>query len=397
MTLDQKFYRDRRDRPGDLLVGIVVSILLHLTLFFGYDYWLRAFKPEPSLSSQPIPIEFVEVPPNPKQTPPPQTKRRAANNSVAGGKAKPEQPVAVRLAPSVVGRQRAQGARGARGRGENSIQNSQTERRSSLIAKLKPRTEAWTPTIPQPQRRTEALAKLNGVIAPTTIHSPKRQPRQDLLPPSTASSQVATRATRRISQPKPLSQTSSIAPTNIHSPKRQPRQDLQPRSAASSQLATRTTSKTQFQTQPSRTSGAASRLGGSMSVSSRNFNGNYQAALPNSNRFNRGAEGIDARRDVDMGSYLMQLQQRVGQQWIPGLTENSRQTVVYFAVSRSGQVSGLRIVRPSGSSITDSAALSAVSRAAPFAPLPTGYPKSYINIRFTFNINVSGQLELRAR
>ena len=185
--------------------------------------------------------------------------------------------------------------------------------------------------------------------------------------------------------------------TNIQQPTRQPGRDLQPRAAASSQLANRTTSKTQSQTQPSRISGAASRLGGSISVSSRNFRGNYQAALPNSNRFNRGAEGIDARADVDMGSYLMQLQQRVRQQWIPGLTQSSRRTVVYFTVSRSGQVSGLQIVRPSGSSVTDSAAVGAVSRAAPFAPLPTGYPKNYINIRFTFNINVSGQLELRAR
>lgn len=134
-----------------------------------------------------------------------------------------------------------------------------------------------------------------------------------------------------------------------------------------------------------------------MSVSSRNFKGNYQAALPNSNRSNRGTQGIDARRDVDMGSYLMQLQQRVRQQWIPGLTQSSRQTVVYFAVSRSGQVNGLRVVQPSGSSVTDSAALGAVSRAAPFAPLPTGYPRNSINIQFTFNINVSGHLDLRVR
>jgi TonB family protein len=119
--------------------------------------------------------------------------------------------------------------------------------------------------------------------------------------------------------------------------------------------------------------------------------------LPNSNRFNRGAAGIDARRDVDIGSYLQQLQQQVRQQWIPGITQSSQRTVVYFVVSRSGQVSGLRIARPSGSNAIDRAALGAIQRAAPFAPLPTGYSSDYINIQFTFNINVSGELELWSR
>ena len=392
MTLDQKFQRDRRDHPSDLLIGIVVSILLHSILYFGYDYWRRAFKPEHKQSSEPIPIEFVEVPPNSKQTPPPQTKRRAANDSVAGGR-KSEKPVAA-LVPPVVREQGEQGSRGAeeqRGRGAEGQRG-----RSSLIAKLKPQTSALAKLneviapIPQPQPKKQTSA-----IAPN-IPQPKRLTRQDLLPPS-ASSQ-ATRNTRTI---EPKARTSALAKREgviapIPQPQPKPRREQRSPLGASSQLATRITPKIQSQ-KPSRSTGAASRLGGSMSVSSRNFKGNYQAALPNSNRSNRGTQGIDARRDVDMGSYLMQLQQRVRQQWIPGLTQSSRQTVVYFAVSRSGQVNGLRVVQPSGSSVTDSAALGAVSRAAPFAPLPTGYPRNSINIQFTFNINVSGHLDLRVR
>jgi TonB family protein len=98
-----------------------------------------------------------------------------------------------------------------------------------------------------------------------------------------------------------------------------------------------------------------------------------------------------------MGSYLQQLQRQVRQQWIPGMTQNSRQTVVFFTVTRSGQVTNLRIVRPSGSSTTDTAAVGAIRRAAPFAPLPSGFAYNSLKISFTFNINVSGGLDLWVR
>lgn len=80
---------------------------------------------------------------------------------------------------------------------------------------------------------------------------------------------------------------------------------------------------------------------------------------------------------------------------MPELTQSSWKTVVYFSVRRSGEVSNVQIAIPSGHSATDKAALSAVKRAAPFAPLPTAYKQDQINIQFTFNINTSGKLELR--
>jgi hypothetical protein len=71
--------------------------------------------------------------------------------------------------------------------------------------------------------------------------------------------------------------------------------------------------------------GAASLLGGSVSVSRENFRGDYLATLPNSNRDNQAPYGIDARsQDIDITSYLNQLQQRVKQQWLPGLSQSSR-------------------------------------------------------------------------
>ena len=60
-------------------------------------------------------------------------------------------------------------------------------------------------------------------------------------------------------------------------------------------------------------------------------------------------------------------------------------------------MSNLQLVQPSGYRAIDEAALSAIKRAAPFAPLPPGYSQDNIIIRFTFNINVYGELELGTR
>ncbi|MEH1839422.1 MAG: TonB family protein [Nostoc sp.] len=130
-----------------------------------------------------------------------------------------------------------------------------------------------------------------------------------------------------------------------------------------------------------------------MSVSSRNFSGDYLAALPNSNRDNQAPSGIDASsQDIDITSYLNQLQQQVKQQWLPGVSQSSRRTVLNFTINRSGHLSNLHLSQTSGFSVTDQAALNAIQRAAPFAPLPTGYTSNQMHIQFTFDINVYVQL-----
>ncbi len=147
--------------------------------------------------------------------------------------------------------------------------------------------------------------------------------------------------------------------------------------------------------QSSLKTGAASLLGGTVSVSSRNFSGNYLAALPNSNRDNQAPSGIDASsQNIDITSYLNQLQQQVKQQWLPEVSQSSRRTVLNFTINRSGQLSNLQLAQTSGFSVTDQAALNAIQRAAPFAPLPTGYTSNQLPIQFTFDINVYGQLNL---
>lgn len=340
MALAQKFQHDGSDHPNDLSIGWVASILLHGIVFLGANYWYQAFVPDHKHEqTEPIAIELIEVPPD-EATPPPETARRATTDSIAGGEAEPERPVsAAKSAPPAV------------------------PEASSVIPADSPTPEPPSSSPPEPKKP-----------APVSPDLPPLKPQS--LPQETAAAPANPKL-------KPLTRQGN---ENLVTPK-----------SALPQVQTRASPQTPSQAQRAPKSGAASSLGGPISLSSRDLGSDYQAALPNSNRFNPGSEGIDARRDVDLGPYLQQLQQRVKQQWIPGISQSSRRTVLYFAVNRSGQVSSIQIAQPSGSTVTDEAARNAVERAVPFAPLPTGYRADHINIQFTFNINVYGDLDLWAR
>lgn len=132
-------------------------------------------------------------------------------------------------------------------------------------------------------------------------------------------------------------------------------------------------------------------------MSSRTFGNNFLAAIPNSNREDEGPQGVDARQDSDdISPYLNELQEQIRRQWIPEATQNSRTTVLHFTINRSGRLSNLEIAQPSGYEVTDEAAVSAIKRAAPFAPLPANYKHDVIRIQFTFNIDVYGDININS-
>ncbi|WP_407885140.1 energy transducer TonB, partial [Scytonema sp. NUACC26] len=268
-------------------------------------------------------------------------------------------------------------------------------RRVRTLPTLKPQplqtpvnTTALTNKLRQPiARRVRTLPTLKpqAIQTPSAI-PPKPKPQQTTIARSTVSSNPTPSPQSPVPSPQP-NQT-NVAPTT----KPANRSQKLATSPSSGQLQPRSTQSIPPKVKPSRKSGAASRLGGPVSLPSRNFEENL-AALPDSNPSNRAFDGMDARKD-DLGLYLEQLQQQVKQQWIPGLTQYSRRTVLYFTISRSGRVTGLQVARPSGFDAIDEAAISAIQRAAPFAPLPTTYSENYLSIEFTFSINVYGQLEL---
>ncbi|MDZ8054561.1 MAG: TonB family protein [Aulosira sp. ZfuVER01] len=354
--------------------------------------------PEPK---QEIPIEIVEVSPNETQLPP-KSSFRATKDSIAGGKALPKRPVSA-VKPRI-------DAHKASSKSPSDLKALSPA--EVFQPKLRPQ-KAESPNLSPQQPKPQTTKLASATIPPTTPPAPKVEPTaiaSATIPPAPKPKKIALATTTppapkveptaiasATTPPAPKPKKIAVAPTTP--PPALPRKTALATSPVPNpqnlgQRGTRLSGRTQPPAMPSKT-GAASLLGGTMSVSSRNFSGDNLAALPNSNRDRQAPDGIDATsQDIDITSYLKELQQRVKQQWLPGVSQSSRRTVLNFSINRSGQLSNLQLAQTSGFSITDRAALSAVQRSAPFAPLPTGYPNKYIHIQFTFDINVYGELNL---
>ncbi|MEH2165788.1 MAG: TonB family protein [Nostoc sp.] len=386
--------------------------------------------PEPK---QEIPIEVVEVYPNETHIPQ-KTSFRATKNSIAGGKALPKKPVsAVKSANSDAHKASSKSPFDSTSLSSAKVfqpepkqQKAESPNPSLQQPKVEPTAIARTippvpkveptaiarPTIPPvPKVEPTAIARTIPLAAkpqPTAIARPTIPPVPKVEPTAIARPTIPLAAKPQptaIARPTiPLAakpKKIAVAP-NTTPPSALPRKTALAPAITSpvpnpknlSQSARRLSGRTPI-AQSSPKTGAASLLGGTVSVSSRNFSGNYLAALPNSNRDNQAPSGIDASsQDIDITSYLNQLKQQVKQQWLPEVSQSSRRTVLNFTINRSGQLSNLQLAQTSGFSVTDQAALNAIQRSAPFAPLPTGYTSNHIHIQFTFDINVYGHLDL---
>jgi len=93
--------------------------------------------------------------------------------------------------------------------------------------------------------------------------------------------------------------------------------------------------------------------------------------------------GLFDTEGFPMGEYRDIISQRVRSKWlIPSNLKNSfGRTTVVFYIDRSGRVTGLRVEGSSGNKSLDNAALSAVWGAAPFPPLPKGFPRERVGVR----------------
>jgi TonB family protein len=94
-----------------------------------------------------------------------------------------------------------------------------------------------------------------------------------------------------------------------------------------------------------------------------------------------------AADDVDFGPYMAALQRQIKHQWSPPKSEESKKVVVQFKLSAEGEASHLQLTQSSGNAESDRKALEAVTKASPYAHLPSGVPDS-VDIQFTFDYNV---------
>lgn len=98
---------------------------------------------------------------------------------------------------------------------------------------------------------------------------------------------------------------------------------------------------------------------------------------------------LAARKDLDFGPYMNELQRRIKRAWRPPRGNESKRVIVTFKISRPGNLSDLRVKVGSNFEPADQAALLAIQSAAPFDRLPDGAPEK-VDIEFTFDYNVFG-------
>lgn len=98
---------------------------------------------------------------------------------------------------------------------------------------------------------------------------------------------------------------------------------------------------------------------------------------------------LAAKKDIDFGPYMNDLQRRIKHAWRPPRGNESKRVIVTFKINRDGELSNLLIKKSSSFEPSDKAALLAIQNAAPFARLPEGAPNA-VDIEFTFDYNVFG-------
>ncbi len=102
-----------------------------------------------------------------------------------------------------------------------------------------------------------------------------------------------------------------------------------------------------------------------------------------------GKGKTDVGKSPDFGPYMAELQRRIKRNWTPPKDPMSRQVIVEFTISRSGELGSVRLSKSSGLSLNDQAAISAIRAAAPYPPLPK-YSDESVDIQFTFDYRIFG-------
>jgi TonB family protein len=97
-------------------------------------------------------------------------------------------------------------------------------------------------------------------------------------------------------------------------------------------------------------------------------------------------------RGVDFGPYLQRILEDVRQNWELFIPESARmgkkgKLAIEFAITKGGQVAGMKLVATSDDAALDRAAWSAIVQSNPFPPLPSEFTGPYLSLRFRFYYN----------
>lgn len=332
-----------------LLLFLVASILVHGLGLLIFALHRRSSVVEREPESKPI--DFVIVPEESEVEPPPETQKRAV---------------------------------------ENSVTEEDTESEQIEPAEVEPEETAIAPTPPAPPPAEPEPPAAPAVPTP----APPAPPPQPEPEPQPAPPPAATLPQPELA-PEPEPSTPQTSPTLSGSdvpvatqPETEPEATAPPTPEPSQPDSVATRTPPPEETAPE--SGSAEDLLG----------GNYQRSLADSGGdafFSPEAleyesvlnpSQINALKDIDLGPYFDEMKRRVKSNWNPSYRAEDYTTYLTFDIQKNGQITGLSVTQSSGSPEVDREALEAVQNSAPFAPLPPDFPLESLGVRFSFNIYI---------
>ncbi|WP_040655704.1 energy transducer TonB [Rubidibacter lacunae] len=401
-------------RPGQWLLFLGASILLHAIAFWTWEWQEKHRSSEAIAPPEFEPIEFVTVP-NTTTDPPPDTERIAAANAVESGRTErePLPPTAAAVAPTAPAPQVSASSPSSSSAPPVSPPPPEPPAPTPLPVERTSRPEPQPSTRQRPEPTSPPVA---GV--PATLRQPERvtQPQPEPTPEPALEPQPPLRS-RPTVRPEPLPSARPAVPTPVPEPSRQQPQPAPERPApqiarppvptapATELPAAALTPQPLVREAPAATSPATESPATPLAETPESSNGLLGGPIARSldeegtSEFFNPPAGSDraaetpqstaARQDIDLGPYLSELQRRVRRNWQPSSPRRDRQTLIQFQIARNGQIRNLRVVQTSGSPIVDRETLEAIERAAPFPPLPSGFHQEALNVNFSFNIHIT--------
>ncbi len=360
--IKKQFKRVEKDRKPVLFASslggtyLLNTILLGSILLYGLIFQFTPIQKEKTLE-----LEFTSSEPIPDKVKNPQkTQRASEQDTVNSGKSNPNLPK------------------------ESGKPAPEISTKKNFLQKIfnKP-----APQSPQPQKQE---------AKPIPPQPP--QPQQQPKPPSPKQSPYTPPSPPK-PQPKTISDNKPFLP--VFKPKAsQNSEDKQILASSDTQQNPAPVSSSQNSRQVSNVSTASSSSSSSSNSSSSSqssrqpvlpasrsggFSSNAGGGNSNPNNNPNGPTTVAAKRNVDYGAFMQDLQRRIQSAWKPRSADSADEVKVFFTLQKNGRLvpSSLHTVKTSSPEAEAAARQAVLEASASFRPLPDGSPET-ITIEFTF-------------
>ena len=111
---------------------------------------------------------------------------------------------------------------------------------------------------------------------------------------------------------------------------------------------------------------------------------NIKTEASNKKTESSGLKGIRTDSEFDYPEYLLELRDRIEQNWSPPTSRETLSTTVFFRIGREGKILRVFVERPTKNIRFDASAQKAVIVCDPFSPLPDGFKNDNLGVHFEF-------------